>query len=171
MTNLKEIEKIANELGNDLERVNRELKRISSAKTRLKKNKFKSTYETEMTKLLQEEQTMKEVKQLICPKDKPVTKFEQIDIDLLDYDETIKAIKSIQSKMTLTRWLTPIEGDNDEFREAFKIYEMLKEHKNQIKPIEDTTVRKSDLMTIIETIESNKDLSQERIVELLKNLI
>lgn len=171
MTNVKEIEKKAIELGNDLQRVNRELKRVASVKCRLKKQKGKSTYEEELTKILQEEQVLKEVKQLLNPKEKTVTTYTQEDIDVLDFDETIKAIKSIQSKKSLTRWLTTEEGNNDEFREACRIEEMLLKHKNEVKPIEDTTVRKSDLITIIETIESNKELSQARIVELLKKLI
>ena len=171
MTNLKNIEQVANELNNDLEKVSRELKRIQSIKCRLKKQKGKSSYENEMSEVLRQEQVLKEVRQLLDPKEKTVTTFEQEDIEKLDYDETIKAIKSIQSKKTLTRWLTTIEGDNDEFRQACKIEQMLLEHKKQIRPIEENVVRKSDLMTIIETIESNEELSQERIVELLKGLL
>lgn len=171
MTNLKNVEQIANDLGNDLEKVSRELKRIQSIKCRLKKQKGKSTYESEMTEILKQEQILKEVRNLLDPKEKTVTTFEQEDVDRLDYDETIKALKSIQSKKTLTRWLTPTEGDNDEFRSAVRIEQMLLEHKKQIRPIEETVVRKTDLVTIIETIESNKDLSQERIVELLKGLL
>jgi len=168
---LKEIEKVANELGNDLEKVSRELKRIQSIKCRLKKQKGKSSYENEMRKVLEEEQILKEVRALLDPKEKPVTMYSQEDVDILDYDETIKAIKSIQSKKTLTKWLTTVEGDNDEYREACRIEKMLLEHKNNIKPIDETTIRKSDLVTIIDTIENNKDLSQERIVELLKGLL
>lgn len=168
---LKEIEKVANELGNDLEKVSRELKRIQSIKCRLKKQKGKSSYESEMRKVLEEEQILKEVRALLDPKEKPVTMYSQEDVDILDYDETIKAIKSIQSKKTLTKWLTTVEGDNDEYREACRIEKMLLEHKNNIKPIDETTIRKSDLVTIIDTIENNKDLSQERIVELLKGLL
>lgn len=171
MTNLKEIEKIANELGNDIEKVKKELKRVQSIKCRLAKQKFKSTYEIEMTKVLKEEQILKEVRNLLEPKDKTVTTFERDDIELLDYDQTIKAIKSIQSKKTLSKWLTEIEGDNDEYRNAVRIEQMLLEHKSKIRPIEETVIRKTDLVTIIETIESNQDLSQERIVELLKGLI
>lgn len=169
--NLKDVEKKANELGNDVLKVATELKRIQSVKCRLKKQKFKSTYEAEMTKVLQEEQLLKEVRNLLVPKEKTVTTYEQSDIDLLDYDETIKAIKSIQSKKTNSRWLTPIEGDNDEYRNAVRIEQMLLEHKQQVKPVDETMIRKSDLMTIIETIESTKDLSQERVLELLKSLI
>ena len=169
--NLKEIEKKALELENDVLKVANELKRVQSIKCRLKKQKFKSTYEEEMTKVLQEEQILKEVRNLLVPKEKTVTTFEQSDVDVLDYDETIKAIKSIQSKKTNSRWLTPNEGDNDEYRNACRIEKMLLEHKQQVKPVDETMIRKSDLITIIDTIKSNKDLTQERIVELLEKLI
>ena len=171
MTNLKEIEKVANDLNNDIEKVQRELKRIQSVKCRLKKQKGRSSYEAEMTEVLKQEQILKEVRNLLDPKEKTVTTFEQDDIDRLDFDETMKAIKSIQSKKTNSRWLTSVEGDNDEFRNACRIEQMLQEHKAQIRPVDETVIRKTELATIIETIESNQDLSQERIVELLKSLM
>lgn len=171
MTNLEMVELKANELGNDLVRVGTELKRIQSVKCRLKKQKGKSTYQAEMEEVLRQEQLLKEVRALLDPKEKPVTMFEESDVENLDYDETIKAIKSIQSKKTNTKWLTPVEGDNDEYRNACRIEKMLLEHKANIKPIDETTIRKTELETIIETIESNKNLSQDRIVEMLKGLL
>ena len=118
MTNMKEIEKAAEKFGNDLEAVAKELKRVQSLKCRLKKQKGKKTYEEEMTEVVKYEQVLKEVRQLLDPKEKPVTMYTQEDVDQLDYDETIKAIRSIQSKKTLTKWLTDVEGDNDEYRKA-----------------------------------------------------
>ena len=171
MTNLKMVEEKALELGNDVLKVQSELKRIQSVKCRLKKQKGKSTYQAEMEAVLAEEQLLKEVRQLLNPKEKSVTMFEQADVENLDYDETIKAIKSIQSKKTLTRWLTTEEGNNDEFRNACRIEKMLLEHKAQIKPVDETTIRKTDLETIIETIESSGELSTDRIVEILKGLL
>lgn len=171
MTNLKMVEEKALELGNDVLKVQSELKRIQSVKCRLKKQKGKSTYQAEMEEVLKEEQLLKEVRQLLNPKEKSVTMFEQADVENLDYDETIKAIKSIQSKKTLTRWLTTEEGNNDEFRNACRIEKMLLEHKAQIKPVDETTIRKTDLETIIETIESSGELSTDRIVEMLKGLL
>lgn len=171
MTNLKNVEAKAVELGNDVLKVQAELKRIQSVKCRLKKQKGKSSYQAEMEAVLAEEQLLKEVRQLLNPKEKTVTTFEQSDVENLDYDETIKAIKSIQSKKTLTKWLTPVEGDNDEYRNACRIEKMLLEHKASIKPIDETTIRKTDLETIIETIESSGNLSSERIVEMLKGLL
>lgn len=171
MTNLKMVEEKALELGNDVLKVQSELKRVQSVKCRLKKQKGKSTYQAEMEAVLAEEQLLKEVRQLLNPKEKSVTMFEQDDVMNLDYDETIKAIKSIQSKKTLTRWLTPEEGNNDEFRNACRIEKMLLEHKAQIKPVDETTIRKTDLETVIETIESSGELSTDRIVEMLKGLL
>ena len=171
MTTLKDVEKKANELNNDVLEVAKELKRIQSVKCRLKKMKGRSDYEEQMQKVLSEEQLLKEVRQLLDPKEKPVTMYTQEDVDMLDYDETVKAIRSIQSKKTLSRWLTDIDGDNDEYRNACRIEKMLIERRNQIKPVDDDYIRKTDLQTIIDTIESSGKLSQAKIVELLKGLM
>ena len=171
MTNLKEIEKIASKFENDVELIGKELKRIQSVKCRLKKQKGKSSYEKEMTETLQYEQILKEARNLLNPKEKPVTMYDQKDVDQLDYDETIKAIRSIQSKKTLSKWLTDIEGDNDEYRKACEIEKMLVERRNQIKPVDNESVRKTEVQTIIDTLESSGKLSQEKVIELLKNLV
>jgi hypothetical protein len=171
MTNLKEIEKVAKKFDNDVEKVAKELKRVQSVKCRLKKQKGKKTYQSEMTELIRYEQVLKEARQLLNPKEKPVTQYEQEDVDKLDYDQTIKAIRSIQSKKTLTKWLTTIEGDNDEYRKACEIEKMLIERRNKIKPVDNEFVRKTEVQTIIDTIESSGKLSQEKVVELLKSLL
>ena len=170
-TSLKEIENVAVKFNNSVEDVSRELKRVQSIKCRLKKQKGKSTYEKEMTETLKYEQVLKEVRQLLDPKEKTVTMFEQEDVDILDYDETVKAIRSIQSKKTLSKWLTTVEGDNDEYRNACKIEKMLIEHREKVKPVDDNEVRKSEIVKIIDTIEESGNLSQEKIVELLKELL
>jgi hypothetical protein len=169
--NLKEIEKIATKFDNDVDRIGQELKRIQSVKCRLKKQKGKSSYQSEMSEVLKYEQVLKEARQLLEPKEKPVTMYDQNDVDQLDYDETIKAIRSIQSKKTLTKWLTDVEGDNEEYKKACEIEKMLVERRNQIKPVDNEYVRKTDVQTIIDTIESSGKLSQEKIVELLKSLV
>lgn len=171
MTNLKEVEKVANQFNNDVLELAKELKRVQSIKCRLKKQKGKSTYEEDMRQVLSYEQVLKEARQLVDPKEKPVTMYTQEDVDQLDYDETVKAIRSIQSKKTLSRWLTDVEGDNDEFRKACEIEKMLVERRNQIKPVDNEYIRKTDLQTIIDTIEESGNLSQEKIVELLKSLM
>ena len=169
-TNLKKVEEKANEL-KTVENVAKELKRVQSIKCRLKKQKGKTTYESEMAEVLKQEQVLKEVRQLLDPKEKPVTKYEQDDVNQLDYDETVKAIRSIQSKKVLSKWLTTVEGDNEEFRNAEKIEKMLIERRKKIKPVDENNVRKTEVQTIIDTIESSGKLSQEKIVELLKKLV
>lgn len=171
MTNLKEVEKISVKFDNDVEKISKELKRIQSVKCRLKKQKGKSSYEKEMTETLRYEQVLKEARQLLEPREKSVTMYEQTDVDELDYDETIKAIRSIQSKKTLTKWLTTVENDNDEYRKACKIEKMLIERRESTKPTDNEHVRKTELQTIVDTIESSGQLSQEKILELLKSLI
>lgn len=171
MTNLINVEEKAKELNNDLQTVNKELKRVASAKCRFIKQKGRKDYEEVMNKILAEEQLLKEVKQLLNCKPKAVTEYEQADVDKLDYDETVKAIKSIQSKKSRCVYLTADAGDNDEYRNAVRIEEMLQKHRDSIKPVDEAYIRKSDLQAVIETIESNQDLSNERIVEMLSKLM
>ena len=171
MMNVKEIEKKALELGEDLEVVKRELKRVASVKCRLLKQKGRSDYEEALESVLKEEQILKEVRSYITGAKKTVTTFEQEDVDKLTYDETVKALKSIQSKKSLTRWLTTVEGDNDEFRSACKIEEMLKEHIKDVKPVEDNVIKKSEVQSVIDTIENVEDISRDKILEMLKGLM
>lgn len=169
---LKDIEGLAGKFNNDLELVSKELKSVQSKKCRLKKQRRTATWTKEMNELVAYEEALKEVRQLLNPKEKPVTRYEQADVDKLDFDETIKALKSIQSKKCLSRWLTDTEGDNDEYRAACAIEAMLLEHKKTLQPIDnDLYIRKTDLQTVIDTIESSGKISQDRILELLKGLM
>lgn len=169
--NMKAVEAKAVEMGNDMEQVRRALKRVASMKCNLKKQKGRSDYEAKMRETLAEEQLLKEVRQLLEPKEVTVTTMTQADVGMLDYDQTVKAIKSIQSKKTHTRWLTTEEGDNDEFRKACEIEAMLKAHKELVQPVEDALVRKTELQAIIDVIEATPDISRERVLDLLNGLM
>lgn len=171
MTNLKDVEKVANDFDNDLEKISNEIKRIQSTKCRLKKYKGKSSYENDMTKVLKYEQILKEARNLLEPKEKSVTTYDQNDIDLLDYDETNKAIKSIQSKKCLSKWLTTVENDNDTYRSAEAIEKMLLDHKAKLQPTQNKLVSFKDISTLIETIETLETISKDRILEMLNDLI
>lgn len=171
MTNLKEIEKVAANLNYDSDEISKELKRVQSIKCRLKTQKGKASYEKDMNEVLKYEQVLKEARNLVEPKKKPVTEFTKEDVEKLDYDETIKAILSIQSKKTRTKWLTTEEGNNEEYKKACQIEKLLIDRREQIKPVDDEHVRKTDVKTILETIESSGNLSQDQIKELLKKLI
>ena len=48
---------------------------------------------------------------------------------------------------------------------------MLVERRNQIKPVDNEYIRKTEVQMIIDTIESSGKLSQEKILELLKSLV
>ena len=170
MTNLKEIERVAMEYDNDVELVAKELKRLQSAKCRLKNFKGRSDYDVKMTEILKKEQVLKEVRSLLDPKEKPVSMYLKEDVDRLDYDETVKALKSIQSKKCLTRWKTSEDGNNDEYKRACQIEAWLNEHKKEVSPVDDAYIRRSDLQTIIDTIKSSGKLSQEKILELLESI-
>ena len=67
--------------------------------------------------------------------------------------------------------MTDVEGDNDVFRNACQIEAMLIARREAIKPVDENHVRKTDVQTIIDTIESSGKLSKAKIVELLKGLV
>ena len=169
--NVKEVEVKSAELNHDLEKVNKELKRVASVKCRLIKQKGRADYEQTLEKVLKEEQLLKEVKTFITGSKKTVMTLSQEDIDNLTYDETIKAIKCVQSKKTNTKWQTDEPGNNDQYREACKVEESLKSHLATVKPITDNTIKKSAVQSVIDTIESSGDVSTEKILEMLKELI
>lgn len=153
-------------MSNQLEQIKRELKRIASVKCRLNKQKGKKSYEEDMRKILEEEDKLKAIRDTLVQPKKTVTNFTYEDIQQLSYEEILKAIKSIQSKKSNTKWLTPIEGDNDEFRNACRIEEMLNERKSQLQP---TTVTLKAKIT--EVLDSSEELSKEELVELLRSIM
>ena len=167
MTDLRMIEKKADELGRDMETVIKEIKRVQSAKCRLKKFKGRSDYDLKMTAILQEEEVLKEVRQLLDPKEKPVTMYTEEDVKMLDFDETVKALKSIQSKKCLTKY----DPDNQEgYKKACEIETWLNEHKKSVKPVDTAYIRRTDLQTVIDTIKETGDIKVETILEMLENL-
>lgn len=149
-----------------LEQIKKELKRLASVKCRLNKQKGKKTYQEEMDKVLEQEIKLKELRDTLVQPKKTVTTLTYEDIQELSYEEVQRAIKSIQSKKSNTKWLTPIEGDNDEFREACRIESMLNERRSELQPTSITLKNKlSDILEISDT------LSKEDLIELLKELV
>lgn len=166
---MNKVEMKAVELNNDMNEVKRELKRIASIKSRLKRQRGKASYEEEMNKALQYEELLKEVRSMLSGNSKKfVTQYTLEDVQELSYDETIRAIKSIQSKKSLTKWLTSTEGDNDEYRNACRVEEMLRAHKEILQSSTVGVISKSDIQSIID---NSGSLSKDEIVEMLKNLL
>lgn len=166
---MNNVEMKAQELNNDMNEVKRELKRIASVKSRLKRQRGKSTFEQEMSEVVQYEELLKEVRSYLGNgSNKTVPQYTEEDIQVLSYDETIRAIKSIQSKKSLSKWLTPIEGDNDEYRNACRVEELLRAHKETLQPNDNNTVRKNDIQSIIDM---SGELSKDELIEMLKGLL
>ena len=168
---LKNIEKAAKSFS-DVEEVKKAIRSLQSRKSRLKKQKNRKDYEEKMTKILQQEQLLKEVRDYFEPKKTPVTQMTKKDIEQLNYEETIRAIKSIQSKKCNVQHLTEDINDNVEYKKACEIEQMLLEHKENIKPIEQKVIRKSDINDLINHLQQQEEkISTEYIISLLKNLL
>lgn len=168
---LKNIEAVAKNF-KDVEEVKKAIRSLQSQKSRLKKQKSRKDYDEKMTEILQQEQLLKEVRDYFEPKKVPVPVMTKEDIELLNYEETIRAIKSIQSKKCLVQHLTDDINDNEEYKKACEIERMLLEHKKQIKPIEETVVRKSDINDIINHLQTLEEkISTSYVISLLEKLL
>ena len=168
---MKNIQKIAKKYKN-VEEVRKAIRSVQTQKSRLKQQKNREDYDEKMTKILQKEQILKEVRDYFNPKPIPVPKMTKSDIELLNYDETQKAIKSIQSKKCNVQHATENIDDNEEYKKACQIESWLLEHKENIKPIEQTVVRKSDINDLIQHLR-NQDtkIETEYIINLLEELL
>ena len=91
---LKNIEKLAKSFEN-VEEVRKAIRSVQTQKSRMKQQKSRKDYDERMTEILQKEQLLKEVRDYFEPKTTPVPKMTKKDIELLNWDETQKAIKSI----------------------------------------------------------------------------
>ena len=168
---LKNVESVAKSY-KDVEEVKKAIRSLQSQKSRLKKQKSRKDYEELMTEILQKEQLLKEVRDYFEPKRIPVTKMSQKDIELLNYEETLRAIKSIQSKKCLVQHATERIEDNMEYKKACEIEKMLLEHKKKIKPIEETVVRKSDINDLINHLQNQEEkISTQYVISLLEELL
>lgn len=168
---MKNIEKFAKRF-KDVEEVKKAIRSVQSQKSRLKKQKSRSDYDEKMTEILQQEQILKEVRDYFEPKKTPVPMMTKEDIELLNWDETQKAIKSIQSKKCLTQHLTENLEDNEEYKKACQIEKWLLEHKKNIKPIEETVVKKSDINNLINHLkQQNTRIKTSYVIDLLEKLI
>jgi len=167
---LKNIEKVAKSYEN-VEEVKNAIRSLQSRKSRLKKQKSRKDYEKLMTEILQQEQLLKEVRDYFEPKTIPVPEMTQKDIELLNYEETLRAIKSIQSKKCNVQHATENINDNKEYQKACQIESWLLEHKKNIKPIEKTVVRKSDINDLIDHLQKQEEkISTEYVISLLEEL-
>jgi len=168
---LKNIEQVAKSYEN-VEEVKNAIRSLQSRKSRLKKQKGREDYEKLMTEILQQEQLLKEVRDYFEPKTIPVPAMTQKDIELLNYEETLRAIKSIQSKKCNVQHATENIEDNIEYQKACEIERMLLEHKKNIKPIETTVVKKSAINDLIDHLQKQEEkISTKYVISLLEELL
>jgi hypothetical protein len=168
---LKEVSELAKKFSS-VDEVKNELKRVQSIKCRLKKEKARKDYEVKMTEVVSYEQVLKEVRDYFEPKGTPVTMMTENEISKLNFDETMKAIKSIQSKKCNSQYMTDDIKTNKEYQDACKIEEMLLAHKKEVKPIEETVVKKSDIQNLINHFETlEKKIDKKYVIEQLQRIL
>lgn len=168
---MKNISEIAKNY-KDVEEVKRAIRSLQSRKSRLRKQKARSDYNELMTEIVKQEQILKEVREYFEPKKLTVTTMTQSDIEQLNFDETVKAIKSIQSKKCNVQYDNMDLETNEEYQEALRIEEMLQEHRKNVRPVEDTVVRKSDINNLIQHLQStDENVPKEYVIEQLQKLM
>jgi hypothetical protein len=165
MTSINELK----EKFDNLEKAKKELRNIQTIKCRFRKMKSRSDYDKKMAEILQYEQSVKELVNFFEPKKTFVTQMTAEDIANLNFDETLKAIKSIQSKKCNTQY----DDDKTDYNKACEIEKMLLEHKETVKPIEETVVKKSTIQNLINHLEvvENEAVTKEYVIELLQKIM
>ena len=168
---LKNIQEVAKSY-ESVDEVRKAIRSVQTQKSRMRQQKNRKDYDEKMTEILQKEQILKEVRDYFEPKSIPVPKMTKEDIKLLNYDETMKAIKSIQSKKCNVQHLTADINDNEEYKKACQIESWLLEHKENIKPIEDTVIKKSAVNNLIEHLkQQDTKIKTAYVISLLEELI
>jgi len=162
------IKKLQEKFGN-LESAKKELRNIQTIKCRFRKQKARKDYNQKMSEILTYEQSLKELVNYYAPKKVFTTHMTQDDIEKLNFDETMKSIKSIQSKKCNTQW----DDDKTEYEKACEIERLLLEHKEKVKPIEETVVKKSTIQNLIRHLEivEPKAVKKEYVIELLNKIL
>ena len=164
---MENIKVVVENFNGDLDRIKKELKRLQSIKCRLQKQKSRSDYDVKMTETLEKIQELQEARNYLEPKKVQVTTMTKSQIETLTYVETMRAIKSIQSKKCLTK----DDDISEDYDEACKIEDMLLEHKNNNKPLEDTVISKKSIVDLINNLEQLEELDKDYVLEQLNNLL
>lgn len=160
----------ATELNNSMVNVNKALKRVASVKCRLNHAPGKATFQVEMAACLEEERLLKAVRDYLTEPRKTVNNLTEADIADMDYDEVCKAIRSIQSKKTHTKWADDCEKDEDglfipgsgaAFKEACRIEELLKARRDELQPEGTKRITKAAVLEFVDTLRNEPDLDAE----------
>ena len=152
-----------------VENVNRKIRNVQSRKSRLRKQIKTDEYDSLMTEILQEEELLKEVKDYLEPKSKKVHEFNDEDIAKLNMDETLKAIKNMQSRKCLNQFT-----DEEIYNESLAQEEKLVAHKEKLElELNENIISKSELKVIRDKIEilTEKEFSREYVLSQLDELL
>jgi hypothetical protein len=104
---------------------------------------------------------------------KTVNNLTAEDVEAMNYDEVCKAIRSIQSKKTHTKWAVDcktdengliIPGTNPAYQEACRIERMLLERKQVLKPVGTTGFSKAALRTLLEELRVCSGIDAETVI-------
>ena len=143
----------ANELQNNLGTVNKELKRVASVRCRLNKMPGRSDYALKIAEADEENELLKAVREYLAGPTKNVNTLTAEAIEDMDYDTVCKAIRSIQSKKTHTKWAEDCEKDEEGlyipgsgamYKEACRIEEMLKARREVLQPTKGSVLHLSN---------------------------
>ena len=169
----------AEELGNSVEAVTREIKRVASVKCRLNKMPGRSDYALKMASVTEEEELLKAVRDLLKGEPNNTSTLTEEKIASMEYDEVIKAIRSIQSKKTHTKYADYclrdeeglfIPGSGESYKEACRIEDMLKARREELKPSVSRFSRAA-LLEYMETLDCDYAKGFETKYELLREFI
>lgn len=152
-----------------IDEIKMELRKVQSRKCRLEKQKERPDYDDKIVEVLKEEQWLKQLRQSLQPAKLTVTTMTQQDISKLTYDETKRAIKSIQSKKCLTQH----SPDKSDFNEACKIEQLLQDHKATLQPLPAAVISKIQLQAFINKLEEMtiKKIDKQEVIKDLQQLL
>lgn len=148
-----------------LAEIDKKLKSLSTKKSRLQPlKKLPSTINKIADILLEAEELRLEKARIKAPR-KTFTTLTQADVDLLDYEETLRALESIRSKKSNTRNYE----DQTSFLEATEIEQMLLERRTAIQPTERISLKFSEIQELLE--QNSKQTDPEWLANKLLELI
>jgi hypothetical protein len=151
-----------------LEKISQELRNLQSLKSRLNKQKNRPDFDSKMNDILSEINLLQQERKALQPPKKFVTNFTQEDVNNLGYDEVVRAIKSIQSKICLTQH----SDDQTEYQAAKEIEQKLIDRRAEIKPTDRRVVPVSKLLALRELVEEDSTrINQEWLLQKLAEII
>ena len=147
-----------------IDELNKELKKLSSRKSNLKKRKGVINYDEVLKEILSDEDKVKEIKYSLMNKGKSYFEFNFEDIEKLNIDELVRFRKGVSSKKCLDGNDVEIFERCEELLEYSK--KVLDEKRNKE---EKELISKNELKKLIENYEMVGNI--ELLIESMKKLV